>query len=170
MPDNRRCTNLHETLDTVETVAPESIKCLNCIMQFFYTLHIWFLGSIRLFATHHSNVEPLRGKYLERRLRRRGFWIQTHRGVERGGSASGRWVWRQGFRWVWRALDELIRLRHMEDEFVTDKLGGSVVDVGTKEGLGTKVPRTRRRGSGIHFRANRRRTSSQVRQWNFVQR
>ena len=45
------------------------------------------------------------------------------------------------------ALDELVRLRHVEDEFVTDKLGGSVVDIGAEEGLGTKVPRTRRRGT-----------------------
>ena len=31
--------NLHETFETVETLSPKNLKNLNCLMQFFYTLH-----------------------------------------------------------------------------------------------------------------------------------
>ena len=37
---------------------------------------------------------------------------------------------------------QLIRLRHMEDELVTDELGGSVVRVGTNNILGSNAPST----------------------------
>ena len=50
---------------------------------------------------------------------------------------------------------QLIRLCHMEDEFVADEFGGSVVEVGTNNL--TPTLSTREGGSGIQFRANGRR-------------
>ena len=43
------------------------------------------------------------------------------------------------------AFDELVCLRHVEDEFVADEFGGSVVGVGTKEGLSAFTLRSRQR-------------------------
>ena len=40
------------------------------------------------------------------------------------------------------AFDELVGLRHVEDELVADELGGSVVGVGTNQILGPDVPST----------------------------
>ena len=40
------------------------------------------------------------------------------------------------------AFDELVCLRHVEDEFVTDEFGGSVVRISTNNILGSNAPST----------------------------
>ena len=37
--DRKICTEILETVETVETLSPKNLKNLNCLMQFFYTLH-----------------------------------------------------------------------------------------------------------------------------------
>ncbi len=58
---------------------------------------------------------------------------------------------------------QLIRLRHVKDEFVADELGGSVVGVGTAQRLGADAPqRGRTRRTRMRFGANRQSPLSAV--------
>ena len=68
-----------------------------------------------------------------------GFKLSGKEGEEDGFLVEGL----DGRQWCWvGAFDELIRLRHMEDQFVADEFGGSVVLISTNNILGSNAPST----------------------------